>query len=136
VLPIDLKARVESVTAKAMPLIDSSQKVVELTRTQIGDLGAKASEMLDMGQKQLVRIDDVLAEATTRTRVQMDRIELVMDDTVNRFQETTALLQTGILKPVRQLNAVAVGLGTALAVLTRSRRTTVEQATHDEEMFI
>lgn len=131
-----MKLQVSSVAAKAEPLIESSQRVVELTRTQVSDLTAKASQMLDLSQKQLVRIDEVLAEATTRTRVQMDRIEMVVDDTVNRFQETTALLQTGILKPVRQINGIAVGLATALSVLMRSGRTTPEQATHDEEMFI
>jgi hypothetical protein len=92
--------------------------------------------MLDLGQKQLVRVDGVMAEATARTRTQMDRIEMVMDDTVNRFQETTSLLQNGIVKPLRQLNAVTAGVRAALSFLAQGRRTTVEQATHDEEMFI
>jgi hypothetical protein len=77
-----------------------------------------------------------MAEATARTRTQMDRIEMVMDDTVNRFQETTSLLQSGIVRPLRQINALTAGIRTALSVLSGARRTTVEHATHDEEMFI
>jgi hypothetical protein len=66
----------------------------------------------------------------------MDRIEMVLDDTVNRFQETTTLLQNGVLKPLKQISALAIGVRAGFAFLLGARRTTVEQATHDEEMFI
>ncbi|MCL5744152.1 MAG: hypothetical protein M1541_09545, partial [Acidobacteria bacterium] len=105
-------------------------------RSEIGSVTAKANEIFDISRKQLVRIDEILGEATSRTRVQMDRVELVLDDTINRFQETTALVQTGVLKPLRQLNALTAGLRGALSALFGGRRTTPEQATHDEEMFI
>jgi transcription antitermination factor NusG len=63
-------------------------------------------------------------------------IEMVLDDTVNRFQETTAVVQNGIIKPLKQISGLTIGFRTALSVLLGPRRTTVEQATHDEEMFI
>jgi hypothetical protein len=66
----------------------------------------------------------------------MDRIEMVVDDTVNRFQETTTLLQNSIVKPIRQINALSAGIRAAVSVLFGGRRTSVERATHDEEMFI
>jgi hypothetical protein len=66
----------------------------------------------------------------------MDRIEMVMDDTVNRFQETTTLLQNSIVRPLKQINAVSAGIRAAVSYLAGSRRSTVERATHDEEMFI
>jgi hypothetical protein len=66
----------------------------------------------------------------------MDRIEMVMDDTVNRFQETTTLLQNSIVRPLKQINAVTAGIRAALSFLAGSSRATVERATHDEEMFI
>ena len=91
---------------------------------------------MEMSRRELARIDDVMGEATDRTRAQMDRIEMVLDDTVNRYQETIALLQSGILRPLRQLNAITAGIRATIAVLAGSRRRTVEQATHDEEMFI
>lgn len=100
------------------------------------EISARANDLLDLSRQQVARVDEVLGEAAARTRAQMDRIEMVLDDTVSRFQETTTLLQNGILKPLKQLNALTLGIRAALSILTGGNRTTVAQATHDEEMFI
>jgi hypothetical protein len=131
-----LIASAEPLIAKAGPIADTAQHILDDVRTYAGEISVKTNDLLDVSRKQLGRVDEVLAEATARTRTQMDRIEMVMDDTVNRFQETTSLLQNGVVRPLRQQNAVTTGVGTAHSVLVGSRRTTVEQATHDEEMFI
>jgi hypothetical protein len=129
-------AKIEPVIEKMGPIAETSQAILNDVRKYAGEISGKTNELLDLSRKQLGRVDEVMAEATARTRTQMDRIEMVMDDTVNRFQETTSLLQTGIVKPLRQINALTAGIRTAFSVLAGARRTTVEQATHDEEMFI
>jgi hypothetical protein len=40
------------------------------------------------------------------------------------------------MRPLRELNGIAAGVRTALSVLGRSNRASVDQATSDEEMFI
>jgi ABC-type transporter Mla subunit MlaD len=131
-----MQTQLTSLTAKAGPLAESGHRLLEEVRGYAGDISNKTSELIALSHRQLDRVDEALAEATSRTRTQMDRIEMVLDDTINRFQETTSLLQDGILKPLRQLNAVTAGVRAALSILTGGRRTTVEKATHDEEMFI
>jgi ABC-type transporter Mla subunit MlaD len=131
-----MQTQLMSLTAKAGPLAESGHRLLEEVRGYAGDISNKTSELIALSHRQLDRVDEALAEATSRTRTQMDRIEMVLDDTINRFQETTSLLQDGILKPLRQLNAVTAGVRAALSILTGGRRTTVEKATHDEEMFI
>lgn len=131
-----LKNRVFGFLAKVEPMTESGQRLLEEARSTFGDLSTKTSEVLELTRRQLGRVDEVLAEATTRTRTQMDRVEMVLDDTVNRFQETTSLLQNGIMKPLKQISGLTIGFRTALSTLLGARRTTVEQATHDEEMFI
>lgn len=128
--------KVEPIIAKVEPMTETGQRLLEEARVSFGELSGKAGELLEISRVQLGRVDEVLAEATTRTRTQMDRIEMVLDDTVNRFQETTAVVQNGILKPLKQISGLTIGFRTALSVLLGARRTTVEQATHDEEMFI
>lgn len=131
-----IKKQVSALVEKVEPVLDDSGKLLVEVRESFGSISAKTGDILDVSRKQLARVDEVLGEATARTRIQMDRIEMVIDDTVNRFQETTSLVQQGIVKPIRQLNAVTMGIRTALAILTRGRRPNVTQATHDEEMFI
>ncbi len=131
-----LAARVEPVLVKMSAVADASQTLLADVRRYASEASEKTNQLLDMTHQQLGRVDDILAEATSRTRTQMDRIEMVMDDTVNRFQETTSLVQSGIVRPLRQLNALTAGLRAGLSFLAGGRRTTVEDATHDEEMFI
>ena len=116
--------------------VESAQRNLEQSRKQISEVATKTSEVLDLTHKQLVRIDGVLGEATTRARIQMDRVELILDDTLGRLHEMTAALHKGVMRPIREVNAVAAGIQAALGYLLRSQRTSVEQATHDEEMFI
>ena len=116
--------------------VETAQRTLEQSRRQISDVATKTGEVLDLTHKQLVRIDEVLGEAASRARSQMDRTELILDDTLSRLHETTALLHRGILRPIREINGVAAGIQAALACLFRGQRLTVERATHDEEMFI
>ena len=131
-----LIAKLELIAESSRNVLATSQNILEDVRKYAGQISTKANDLLEVSRKQMGRVDEVLAEATARTRTQMDRIEMVMDDTVNRFQETTTLLQTSVVTPLRQLNALTTGIRTAIGFLVGGRRTTVEQATHDEEMFI
>lgn len=131
-----MREQVSRIAGHTESFVHSALRSIEQSRKQVSDVAVKTGEVLDLAHKQLVRIDDVLGEATARARIQMDRVEMVMDDTLSRLHETTALLNKGILRPVREINAVAAGIQAALSYLFRSQRLTVERATHDEEMFI
>jgi phage tail sheath protein FI len=133
---VAMSKQVVAVASQVESFVESTQRTLEQSRKQIADVAAKAGAVLDLTQKQLVRIDDVLGEATYRARVQMDRIELVLDDSLSMLQDTTAGLRRAVLRPVREITGLAAGLQAALSFLFRSERMTVEQATHDEEMFI
>lgn len=130
------KEQVGIIAGHVESLTQSAQRTVEQSRKQITEVTTKATEVLDLTRTQLVRIDEVLSEATARAKIQMDRVEMVLDDTISRLHETTTLVQNGILRPLREINGFVVGVRTALAHLLHGRRPTVEQATHDEEMFI
>ena len=127
--------QVTVITARAVSFLETTGKSIEQSRKQLTEVAVKTSEVLDLTRTQLVRIDDFLGDATSRARIQMDRIELALDDTVSGLHQTAALLNKGILRPVREINAVAAGVQAALASLFRGQRLSVERATHDEEMF-
>jgi len=133
---VAIKEQTTIIADHAESLVTSVQRAVEQSRKEIAEVTTKASDVLDLSHKQLLRIDGVLTEATTRAKVQMDRVELILDDTISRVHETVGLLQDGLLRPLREINSFAVGVRAALQHLVRGRRITVEQATHDDEMFI
>ncbi len=123
--------------------IDNAEKTITDGRKQIADVSAsansvmaKANEIMEISRAQVVRVDALMTDASGRARIQMDRVELMLDDTLSRVQETVVTVQGTILKPVREINAVAVGLRTAIQTLVKGGRPSVAQATTDEEMFI
>jgi hypothetical protein len=121
---------------KVDALVESSRVAIDDSRHQINAITEKASDILDVTRKQLARVDEVLADASDRARVQFDRAEMVLDDAMIRTQETVALVHTGIMKPLREIQGVTAGVKAALNFLMRGRQNGPVHATADEEMFI
>ena len=138
-----LQQRLLVLAPRAESVLDVAEKTLTEGRKQIADVSAgvnavivNANEILGISKAQVVNIDALLSDATGRARHQMERVELVIDDTLNRVHETVASIQGNILKPVREVNAVAVGFRTAFQAFAKGGRPSVAQATSDEEMFI
>jgi len=132
----EIREQVTMIARHTESFVQSAQRTMEASRKQILEVSAKSSEVLDLAHKQLVRVDEVLGEATGRARIQMERVDLVLGDTVARMHEALALLNNGVIRPIREVTAVAAGVEAGLRYLFRSQRRTVERATSDEEMFI
>ena len=130
-----MSENVQRLMPKIESLLETSRQTIEDSRKQIADITSKTSDILDTTHKQLQRVDELLADASARARIQLDRAEMVLDDAMGRAQQTIAMVHGGVVKPIQQIQAVAVGLRTALSFLLRGRPNPT-QATADEEMFI
>ncbi|MEO8025201.1 MAG: hypothetical protein ABI823_01925 [Bryobacteraceae bacterium] len=124
------------VLPKLEKLLETSQDALEQSKKQILDITTKTNLILDSTREQLGKVDDLLTDASSRARVQMDRAELVLDDAMSRAQETVAVVHGGVMRPLREIQGVTAGLRTAFQVLLRGSRPTVAHVTQDEEMFI
>ncbi|HML18295.1 MAG TPA: hypothetical protein VK419_14795 [Bryobacteraceae bacterium] len=120
---------------KADALMESSRVVIDDSRQQIHDITVKTNEILDAAKIQLARVNEVLEDATARAHIQLEHAEMVIDDAMSRTQETVALVHSGIMTPLREIQGVTAGVRAAIQFLMRGRRSGV-QATADEEMFI
>jgi ABC-type transporter Mla subunit MlaD len=124
-----LLPKMESLVAKATSTVEQSGK-------QITEITTRTNDILDSTKRQLAIVEDLVGDAAARAKVQMERMELVLDDTLSRAHETVAVVHDGILKPLRELNGIAAGVRAAVGALGRGNRPTVDRATSDEEMFI
>lgn len=131
-----LNEKITPLVPKVESLVESTKATVELSRKQIAEIATRANEILDSTKSQLAMVEDVVSDVTARAKVQMDRVELVLDDTLSRAHETVALLHSGVMRPLREINGITAGIKAALAFLGRGNRPNVSQATSDEEMFI
>jgi hypothetical protein len=102
----------------------------------IDRIGTSSNAILDTTKQQLAKVDELLTDASTRAKVQMERAEMVLDDTMGRVQHTVSFVQSGVIRPVREVQGIVTGIRTAITHLGRGGRPTVDHATADEEMFI
>jgi hypothetical protein len=124
------------VSPKIEALAESSRTAIEESRREIRDVAAKTNQILDGVQRQMVRIDDLMADATVRTHKQLAQAEAVLDDAMSRARDTVAMVHGGIIKPLREVNGVVAGVRAALLFLARRGRPSPDRLTVDEEMFI
>ena len=92
---------------------------MEQSGRQITEITTRANDILDSTKRQLAIVEDVVGDAAARAKVQMERVELVMDDTLSRAHETVAVVHDGIMRPLRELNGIAAGVRAALGSLAR-----------------
>lgn len=121
---------------KAMSVLDSAGQTFDESRKQLTEISTKTNKILDSATLQVERADEFMVEATDRARVQLDRVEIVLDDSISRVHETVMMLNNGVLRPIRQVTGIFSGVRAGLEFFARGNRPDVSQATSDEEMFI
>ena len=131
-----VQTELTSVMPQVRSIISKADDTIEQSRRHVVEITAKANDMMDVGKAQLVKLDAVMTDASERARAQLERAEMVVDDTVTRVHQSVTAVHGGILKPVREIQGLAAGLRTAVAVLMRGGRPSVDRATLDDEMFI
>ena len=138
-----LQEKIDPLVPKAESLVERANSTVEQSGRQITEITTRANailesskEIVDSTKRQLAMVEEVVGDATARAKVQMERVELVLDDTLSRAHETVAVVHDGIMRPLREVNGIAAGVRAALGALARGNRPTVDRATSDEEMFI
>jgi len=131
-----LQTQLAQIWPDVVAIIGSTRRTAENVEKQVVKIGESSSEILDVTRQQVAKIDELLNDATTRAKVQIERAEMVLDDTMGRAQETVTIIQRTVLRPIREMQGVLVGVRAVLSHLTRSGRPTVDHATADEEMFI
>lgn len=132
----EMKERVDAFLPKAEKLIQTAETTLTESRAQINEITTRANEILQITQTQMARVDDLVADASMRAKVQMDRAETVLENTLTRVNDTVNTVQGTILRPIREITGVAAGVKAAVGHLLKGAPANVAQVTTDEEMFI
>ncbi len=131
-----MREQMTTVVPKVETLVSSATKTLSDNQQQIKDITTRTAHVLDSAQKNLVRVDTLVEDATARARVQMERLELIVGDTVERVHHAVVAVNEAVVRPVREVSGMASGVKAAVRHLIHANRPTPAQATADEEMFI
>ena len=120
-----LQETIDPLVPKVESLVEKATSTVEQSGQQITEITTRTNDILDSTKRQLAIVEEVVGDAAARAKVQMERVELVLDDTLSRAHETVAVVHDGIMRPLREVNGIAAGIRAALDSLARGNRPTV-----------
>ncbi|MBL8242386.1 MAG: hypothetical protein JNM66_33480 [Bryobacterales bacterium] len=132
----EMKERVDAFLPKAEKLIQTAETTLVESRAQINEITARANDILALTQTQMLRVDELVADASSRAKIQLDRAETVLENTLTRVNDTVSSVHGTILRPIREITGVAAGVKAAVGHLLKGAPANVAQVTTDEEMFI
>ncbi len=109
--------------------LEHLQRVLENLANRAGEAGT----MLEKRAADLDRLGQLLVEVGNRQAAKLDE---VVSDTVAKFEETTAVIQQDILRPVVEISSVIKGLRTGIDYLFSRRSNHAHRADPEEDLFI
>lgn len=128
-----LSEQVERFMAETREMMVPIRSVAENLRTASANL----VEIGFAARDQFRRVEAMVTDTGEALNVQLERFDRVSQNVIDRINETAEIVQDSVVKPAREIAAVAKGLTRGFGAFFFGRnRSTVDQARQDEELFI
>jgi len=114
----------------------TANRIMEETRPRISEVSREVAGIARSGREQVERIGELLHDASGRARVRLEQIDQTVDSTVEQVGQVGDKMKRAVMRPVREVNGIAAGISAAVSSLMKGRKSSVDAATQDEEMFI
>ena len=128
-----LSEQIERFMAETREMLAPMKIITENLRiasANIVEIGISARE-------QFRRVEGMVTDTGEVLQTQLARLDSATRDVVERVNATAQVLQDSVVRPVREVAALAKGLGRGLETFFfRRQKSTVDQARQDEELFI
>jgi len=109
-------------------------------KTVAENLRTASANLVEIGlsaRDQFRRVESMVTDTGEALTVQIERFDRLSQNVMERVNETAEIVQDSVVRPAREVAAIAKGLSHGLgAFLFRRSRSTVDQARQDEELFI
>ena len=81
-------------------------------------------------------VEAMVTDTGEALHVQIERFDHLSQNMMDRINETASIVQDSVVRPAREVAALAKGITGFGSFLFRRNRSTVDQARQDEELFI
>jgi methyl-accepting chemotaxis protein len=127
----------EQDTAEVLARLRSFDEGLVSLEQIFGHIGENAEEINTMFGARARQVDQLVERLVAVGSKQADKVEEVVNDTVEKFEETTSIIQEDILRPVVEISSLIKGLRTGLDYLFsgKERRAGAERYP-EEDLFI
>jgi methylthioribose-1-phosphate isomerase len=117
-------------TREMMVPVRSIAENLRIASANIVEIGLSARD-------QFRRVETMVTDTGEALHMQLERFDRVSKNIIDRINETAEIVQDSVVRPAREVAAVAKGLTRGFGAFFFGRgRSTVDQARQDEELFI
>ncbi len=116
--------------------VDEGLATIKGIAEGIKPIQEKMAATTDIVHKRVTELDAFLAEATSIARLQILRVQDVIESASQKVEQTLELLRRGVVTPLTEINAISRAIKVGLDVLFRRRKNPSSASPQDEEMFI
>ena len=118
---------------------DTREMMVPI-RSIAENLRTASANLVEIGlsaRDQFRRVEAMVTDTGEALHLQIERFDRISQNLMDRINETADIVQDSVVRPAREVAAVAKGLTRGFGALFFGRgRSTVDQARQDEELFI
>jgi hypothetical protein len=130
------QVRVHSTLDRAEPILDTARRVLDESAPKIAAISTDAADVIRLSREQTILVSELVKDISQRAKIEVARIDDTIEHSLEQIQVASDAVKDAVLRPVREFNGIFSGIKTAVTVYTTGRRSSVDHATQDEEMFI
>lgn len=130
------QTRVHSTLDRAEPILDTARHMLDDTAPKFAAITTDAADVVRLSREQTILVSELVKDISQRAKVEVARIDDTIEHSLEQLQVASDAVKDAVLRPVREFNGIFSGIKTAVTVYTTGRRSSVDHATQDEEMFI
>jgi len=133
-----MEALATEVRSKVLPTMETVQNILVELRPKIDIMSTNLSESSTLVRNQLGRIDATLTDALDRTRLQVIRADELLNRTMDKVEDTSAIVHKTVISPLRQVNGLMTAISTGIDVFLGQKRRHPKNGAGmpQDEMFI
>ena len=130
-----LESLADEVQKRALPTLDAAQELMTNVKPRIEEIISNAAESSATLKTQIDRLDNTITDIVDRTRLHVIRADNLVGRTMDRVEETTDLVHTTVISPIRHISGIVQGLTAGLFSLLGRQGKSTGNGQRDE-MFI
>jgi len=118
-------ARIEAIMselrAKVVPAVEQAEALLTEIRPKMQVIGDNLQHATTTLRDQVLRADATVKDAVDRGRLQIIRADELLTRTLDRVEETTDMVHSTVVSPIRQLSGLMQGITVGLEFLFGGR---------------
>ena len=127
----DLQGTLSQVQSRLLEVSESLEPVSAVAQ----DFATNLGNMSEILRNRAEQADAVIKDLMSVGQDQAAKIDFLVSDTVEKFQETTETIQNDLLKPAIEISSFIRGIRSGIDALF-SRKQSAEEKSGEEELFI